>query len=128
MYFGRVLTTDFNCVYPDATRIDKGRHMKRPDSSPSGSVITSADDKNFRQLTSRLSPRGLSRIEAATYIGVSASLFDQMVKDGRMPGPKIINSRTVWDRHQLDMYFQNLPEKDEATLILNKSSEWDAMT
>jgi predicted DNA-binding transcriptional regulator AlpA len=109
--------------------------MKRPDSSPSGSVkiqrsvlISSADDEIFCQLTSRLWPRGLSRIEAATYIGVSASLFDQMVKDGRMPGPKIINSRTVWDRHQLDLHFQNLPEKNEATLILNKSSEWDAMT
>jgi hypothetical protein len=37
-------------------------------------------------------PRGLSRIEAARYVGVSPSLFDQMVKDGRMPGPKRINN------------------------------------
>jgi hypothetical protein len=31
-----------------------------------------------------LAPRGLSRSEAAAYIGVSPNLFDAMVKDGRM--------------------------------------------
>jgi hypothetical protein len=30
-------------------------------------------------------PRGLSRLQAAVYIGISAPLFDQMVNDGRMP-------------------------------------------
>lgn len=55
-------------------------------------------------------PRGLSRLESARYIGVSASLFDRMVQDGRMPKPKRINSRTVWDRHQLDSCFDALPE------------------
>ncbi len=34
-----------------------------------------------------INPRGLSRVEAAHYIGVSPSLFDAMVKDGRMPQP-----------------------------------------
>jgi hypothetical protein len=42
-----------------------------------------------------LPPRGLSRVEAARYIGVSPSLFDEMVKDGRMPPPKPINARKV---------------------------------
>ncbi|RWM28614.1 hypothetical protein [Mesorhizobium sp.] len=56
-----------------------------------------------------LPPRGLSRVEAAAYIGVSASLFDEMVKDGRMPKPKRVNSRTIWDRHQVDHAFEALP-------------------
>ena len=56
--------------------------------------------------------RGLSRIEAATYIGVSPSLFDLMVQDGRMPGPKLINTRTVWDRFALDRAFEALPDRD----------------
>jgi hypothetical protein len=30
--------------------------------------------------------RGLSRVEAAMYIGISASKFDEFVRDGRMPG------------------------------------------
>ena len=56
------------------------------------------------------SPRGLSRVEAAAYVGVSPSLFDAMVKDGRMPSPKRINARTVWDRQRLDHAFADLPD------------------
>jgi hypothetical protein len=57
-------------------------------------------------------PRGLSRIQAAEYIGVSASLFDEMVRDGRMPGPKCINCRRVWDVRQLDSAFAALPDSE----------------
>ena len=60
-----------------------------------------------------IEPRGLSRIDAAYYVGVSASKFDEMVKDGRMPSPKRINSRTVWDRRRLDAAFENLPDGNE---------------
>jgi hypothetical protein len=56
--------------------------------------------------------RGLSRIEASAYVGVSPSLFDLMVQDGRMPGPKLINTRTVWDRFALDRAFEALPDRD----------------
>ena len=59
-----------------------------------------------------LPPRGLSREEAAAYIGVSPSLFDILVKDGRMPGPKRINSRVVWDRLKLDVAFEALDDTD----------------
>jgi predicted DNA-binding transcriptional regulator AlpA len=60
-----------------------------------------------------LAPRGLSRVQAAAYIGVSPSLFDEMVKDGRMPKPKRINGRVVWDRLQLDAAFAELPDAGE---------------
>jgi excisionase family DNA binding protein len=53
---------------------------------------------------------GLSRGEAAEYIGVSQSLFDAMVADGRMPGPKCINSRRVWSRSSIARAFADLPE------------------
>lgn len=59
-----------------------------------------------------LPPRGLSRVAAAAYIGVSPSLFDIMVKDGRMPKPKRINARTVWDRRRLDEAFDALPDEE----------------
>jgi len=58
-----------------------------------------------------LPPRGLSRVEAAAYIGVSPSIFDQMVNDGRMPKPKRINSKPVWDRFKLDEAFSSLPDE-----------------
>lgn len=53
--------------------------------------------------------RGLSRAQAAAYIGVSPSLFDKLVDDGRMPLAKRINSRTIWDRLALDKAFDRLP-------------------
>jgi excisionase family DNA binding protein len=53
--------------------------------------------------------RGLSRDEAAMYIGISASKFDELVRDGRMPVPKRIDGRKVWDVHQLDLAFDELP-------------------
>lgn len=64
-------------------------------------------------------PRGLRRTEAAAYICVSPSLFDDMVKDGRMPSPRVINTRTVWDRIEVDEAFEALPRKEAA-------NPWDA--
>jgi predicted DNA-binding transcriptional regulator AlpA len=58
--------------------------------------------------------RGLSRTEAARYIGVSPSLFDQMIKDRRMPQSIRINARVVWDRKELDEAFEALKDVPEA--------------
>lgn len=55
-------------------------------------------------------PRGMSRQEAARYIGVGLSKFDQMVADRRMPKPKRLDGRTVWDRVALDVAFSELPD------------------
>lgn len=60
-------------------------------------------------LPASLAPRGLSREEAAAYVGVGATKFDQMVQDGRMPAPKRIDGRRVWDRLRLDSAFAALP-------------------
>jgi predicted DNA-binding transcriptional regulator AlpA len=59
-------------------------------------------------------PRGMSREEAARWVGVSPSLFDEMVKDSRMPRPKTINSRVLWDRYRLDQAFDALPDRQAA--------------
>lgn len=67
-----------------------------------------------------LPPRGLSRTEAAAYIGVSVSLFDMLVEDGRMPTPKRINSRTVWDRKQVDEAFELIPDG-----VTRECNPWD---
>lgn len=64
-------------------------------------------------LPQSLAPRGLSRAQAAAYIGVSPSLFDEMVQDGRMPKPTRINARTVWDRIKLDEAFAALSDDDK---------------
>ncbi|MGO7263766.1 helix-turn-helix transcriptional regulator [Rhizobium leguminosarum] len=57
-------------------------------------------------------PRGMSREQAARYIGVSTTKLDEMVKDRRMPKPKRIDGRVVWDRFALDAAFSELDENN----------------
>jgi predicted DNA-binding transcriptional regulator AlpA len=52
--------------------------------------------------------RGLSRGEAAEYIGVSPTLFDTLVKAGQMPKPLKAMSRVIWDIRALDEAFTDL--------------------
>ena len=62
-----------------------------------------------------VAPRGLSRVQAARYVGVSPSLFDEMVKDGPAPRPFRINTRVIWDVRDLDVAIDALKgEPDEA--------------
>lgn len=68
--------------------------------------------------------RGLNRVQAAAYVGVSTSLFDEMVNDARMPKPKRVNARTIWDRQALDRAFDRLPGGD----VTDDDGEWDTET
>jgi predicted DNA-binding transcriptional regulator AlpA len=57
--------------------------------------------------------RGLSRAEAAMYIGISPSKFDELVADGTMPKSVKIGGRKVWDIRDLDLAFDALPREDD---------------
>jgi predicted DNA-binding transcriptional regulator AlpA len=65
-------------------------------------------------LPSSLPPRAVTREEAARYLAISASTFDLLVKDGRMPKPKLINTKPVWDVKALDRAFDALPDSGAA--------------
>jgi predicted DNA-binding transcriptional regulator AlpA len=70
-------------------------------------------------------PRGMSRDEAARYVGVGATKFDEMVADGRMPRPKRVDGRVIWDRLRIEAAFSDLPEDTKANpldRILNGGS------
>lgn len=69
-----------------------------------------------------LPPRGLRREEAAAYIGVSASHFDELRRRGMMPSPKPLLGRKVWDRAQLDRAFAALP--NEASAAGEEADPW----
>ena len=56
-----------------------------------------------------IQPRGLNREEAARYVGISPSKFDQLLEDRRMPAPRRIDGRKVWDIRELDLAFDDLP-------------------
>jgi predicted DNA-binding transcriptional regulator AlpA len=67
-------------------------------------------------------PRGLSREEAARYVGVSTTKFDEMIADRRMPKPRQIDARTVWDRVELDIAFSDLPHQGRPNFFDRKAS------
>ena len=52
--------------------------------------------------------RGLNQIEAARYVGISTTKFDELVREGQMPQPFRIGSRTIWDLRKLDAAFDEL--------------------
>jgi predicted DNA-binding transcriptional regulator AlpA len=64
--------------------------------------------------------RGLSRDEAPMYCGISSTLFDRLVADGRMPGPCRIDGRKVWDVRAIDVAFDALPREDA-----RQASSWE---
>jgi hypothetical protein len=57
--------------------------------------------------------RGLSRVEAAIYLGISPSKFDELRKDGRVGPAHIIGGRKVWDTRDLDETFDASPLEDD---------------
>ena len=59
-----------------------------------------------------ITPRLLRRERAAVYLDVSATKFDQLVKDGLVPPPKVLERMKVWDRADLDAAADQLPYAD----------------
>jgi len=69
--------------------------------------------KRHAALPHSLAPIGLSREVAAAFIDVSPSKFDQMVADGRMPKPKRVDGRRIWDRTKIERAFAALPGDED---------------
>lgn len=64
-------------------------------------------------LPASLPPRGLSRSEAAGYVGVGVTTFDRLIRDGLMPKPLKVYGRRLWDRLRLDAAFAALADDGE---------------
>ena len=68
----------------------------------------------------RPSPRrGLSRVEAALYLGISPSKFDELRKDGRVGPAHILGGRKLWDIRDLDETF-------DASALEDNLGDWTA--
>ena len=44
----------------------------------------------------------MGRVEAAAYIGISCTKFDELRKSGRISRPRLIDGRKLWDVLELD--------------------------
>jgi predicted DNA-binding transcriptional regulator AlpA len=69
-----------------------------------------------------LQPRGLSRLAAAAYCGLSGSGFDHWVATGRLPGP--IPNTHRWDRKAIDLALDKLSKIE--TTMPSAYDQWKA--
>jgi hypothetical protein len=63
---------------------------------------------------------GLPELEAAAAIGISASKFRSLVGEKRMPSPRRLDGRNIWDVDELRAAFKVLPHDDES----EKANSW----
>lgn len=68
------------------------------------------------------SRRGYDRKEAASYVGVSPTHFDKLVRAGAMPQPVRFLGRKIWDRAALDRVLDDLSGISESQPSTNS---WD---
>ena len=75
-----------------------------------------------------LTPRLISRDDAAVYVGVSPNTFDKMIADELMPKPRQLTERRLaWDVRQLDAAIDRLPVNGDADTDTDTATDhsWD---
>jgi Helix-turn-helix domain len=65
--------------------------------------------------------RGLSRQEAATYLGISPSKFDELRKANRIAPPKVLDGRLIFTVERLDEFLDSLPDENQTS-----NDDWTA--
>ena len=70
--------------------------------------------------------RGLNENEAAVYLSLSPSFFRKLVADGRMPRPRVIGGRRIWDIEEVDLAFKALPREGGEVDPIFTSQEQDS--
>lgn len=68
-----------------------------------------------------LPPFGVNREQAAALVGISTSLFDWAVVNRKMPQPRLLRGRNIWDVEELFSSFRELPHRASKAL----DSEYD---
>ena len=80
------------------------------------------DTKNHNNYAQTPTKIGLSRLEAAAYIGIGKTKFDELVSSGTMPKPRTIGSRKIWVRPELETSLITLPTNDNKV-----PNSWDGI-
>lgn len=78
-----------------------------------GAMPSFANDNEPRSRRhSAVHPRGLRRVDAARYLGISPAHFDKQVKAGTVPKPLERFGVNIWDRMALDALFDSVPQAE----------------
>jgi Helix-turn-helix domain len=75
----------------------------------------------MRALERPIPRRGLTRVEAAAYLGISPSKFDELRRANRIPPPKVLDGRLIFTTERLDEFLDALPDENQTG-----SNEWTA--
>lgn len=70
-----------------------------------------------------ITPRGLRRVDAARYLGISPSHFDAQRKAGNIPAPRNMLGVVLWDRNDLDRLFDDYAAEEQTETV----NEWDGV-
>lgn len=65
----------------------------------------------FPRIEWSLLRRGLSRVEAARYLGISPSKFDELRNGRRIGAAKVLDGRKLFGIEMLDEFFDALPDE-----------------
>src|SRR5215217_6350509 len=65
----------------------------------------------FDHLPPGIVPFAVSRNQAAALVGVSSAFFDRLVNDGRMPQPRQVDGRVLWDSEEARAAWRALPRR-----------------
>lgn len=77
----------------------------------------------YEHLPSGVLPFLVAREAAAALVGVSASKFDEMVQDGRMPEARRVDARVLWDTDEIRAAVRLLPRRGGRNA--DGSNPWD---
>jgi Helix-turn-helix domain len=75
----------------------------------------------MRALERPIPRRGLTRVEAAAYVGISPSKFDELRRANRIPPPKVLDGRLIFTTDRLDEFLDALPDENQTG-----NNEWTA--
>jgi hypothetical protein len=78
-------------------------------SRPTGNFARAQEQRERRHRTQPR--RGLSAVEAATYIGIAPHKFDALVRKRILPLPRLIDGTQSWDIDELDEAYETFPHK-----------------
>jgi predicted DNA-binding transcriptional regulator AlpA len=67
----------------------------------------------FDHLPPGVVPFAVGRHAAAALVGISAGFFDKLVNGGRMPQPRDLDGRVLWDSDEVRAAWRALPKRGQ---------------
>jgi hypothetical protein len=68
----------------------------------------------FDHLPPGIVPYAVGKQAAAALISISAGFFDKLVGDGRMPEPRELDGRVLWDSEEVKAAWRAIPKRGQA--------------